>query len=101
MSLLYAFALQSNRFLLTDIPKSDTFDVTLIITLLRNLGELTDPVKGYDHLPGSTETSPASDLARIKYYRNYIAHLENCKINNTFFSTSWEDISEVCMQSKI
>ncbi|XP_071148629.1 uncharacterized protein [Mytilus edulis] len=77
-----------------DIPKSDTFDVTLIITLLRNLAELTYPVKGYDHLPGSTETSPASDLARIKYYRNYIAHMEICKIDNTFFSTSWEDISE-------
>ncbi|CAG2207145.1 unnamed protein product [Mytilus edulis] len=71
-------------FVLTDVPNSDTFDITLIITLLRNLADLIPPHGGYDRLPSAIETTPGSDLARIKYYRNYLAHLDDAKIDNTF-----------------
>ncbi|CAG2215051.1 QPCT [Mytilus edulis] len=73
------------------VPDSKTFDVTLMITLLRNLATISLPVCGFDHLPSTTETMPGSDLARIKYYRNYMAHLGNGKIDTTFFNTAWND----------
>ncbi|XP_063411291.1 serine/threonine-protein phosphatase 6 regulatory ankyrin repeat subunit C-like [Mytilus trossulus] len=77
-----------------DVPKSDNFDVTLMITLLRNLTNLSEPQKGYDHLPSPTEITTASDLARIKYYRNYLAHLENSTVDNVIFTSAWEDTSQ-------
>lgn len=55
--------------LLTDVPYSDTFDITLMITLLRNLTNLFPPHGGYGCLPKAIEKTPDSDLARIKYYR--------------------------------
>ncbi|XP_076096578.1 uncharacterized protein LOC143067286 [Mytilus galloprovincialis] len=79
------------------VPDSKTFDVTLIITLIRHLTDLTPPRGGYDQLPSDNETTPTSDLARIKYYRNILAHLDEGKINNTtfktMFTTAWNDIT--------
>ncbi|XP_063420857.1 E3 ubiquitin-protein ligase DZIP3-like [Mytilus trossulus] len=80
-----------------DVPDSKTFDVTLIITLIRHLTDLTPPHGGYDKLPSDNETTPTSDLARIKYYRNILAHLDEGKIDNstfkTTFSTAWDNIA--------
>ncbi|XP_076095628.1 E3 ubiquitin-protein ligase DZIP3-like [Mytilus galloprovincialis] len=76
-----------------DRPDSKTFDVTLMITLLRNLATITPPVCGFDQLPTTTETKPGADLARIKYYRNYMAHLGDGKLDTTFFNTAWDDIT--------
>ncbi|CAG2227896.1 unnamed protein product [Mytilus edulis] len=75
-------------------PKSTSFDVPLMITLLRNLAKLTPPTCGYDHLPLSTDTTPTADLARIKYYRNELAHNKTAKIKSEFFATAWDNISE-------
>ncbi|CAG2190097.1 unnamed protein product [Mytilus edulis] len=63
------------------ITDSMTFDVTLMISLLRNLPTLplVPPINGYDQLPVTTETTPSSDLARIKHYRNLLAHLHDGK----------------------
>lgn len=79
-----------------DVPDSKTFDVTLMTTLLRNLTTMTPPLCGFDRLPSAMETTAASDLARIKYYRNYLAHLTACKIDVTFFNTAYDDITRVC-----
>ncbi|CAC5401128.1 unnamed protein product [Mytilus coruscus] len=76
-----------------DVPDSKTFDVTLIITLIRHLTDLTPPHGGYDQLPSDNETTPTSDLARIKYYRNILAHLDEGKIDNTTFTTAWDNIT--------
>ncbi|XP_052080315.1 uncharacterized protein LOC127718366 isoform X2 [Mytilus californianus] len=76
-----------------DVPDSKTFDVTLMTTLLRNLIPMTSPLCGFDRLPAAMETTPAADLARIKYYRNYLAHLDDGKIDITFFNTAWDDIT--------
>ncbi|CAG2203685.1 unnamed protein product [Mytilus edulis] len=76
-----------------DCPDSNNFDVTLMILLLRHLTSLTPPRGGYDSLPSSSETTPAADLARIKYYRNVLAHLDDGKIDSTEFSAAWVDIT--------
>ena len=56
---------------------------------------MSPPVGGFDRLPSATETTEGADLARIKYYRNYLAHQDAGLIDNTFFSTSWKDFSDV------
>ncbi|CAG2220433.1 unnamed protein product [Mytilus edulis] len=76
-----------------DVPDSKTFDVTLMITLLRNLTPMTPPAGGYDLLPPTIEVTPGADLARIKHYRNYLAHLDDGRIDIAFFITAWTDIT--------
>ena len=66
-----------------------------MITLLRNL----TPVGGFDRLPSATETTEGADLARIKHYRNYLAHQDAPLIDNTFFTTAWNDLSNVRQKS--
>ncbi|XP_076085566.1 uncharacterized protein LOC143056362 [Mytilus galloprovincialis] len=78
------------------ITDSKTFDVTLMIALLRNLTTLplVPPINGYDQLPVTIEITPASDLARIKHYRNLLAHLHDGKVDGTLFTSAWNDISK-------
>ncbi|CAG2251631.1 unnamed protein product [Mytilus edulis] len=77
-----------------DVLDSKTFDITLMIALLRNIAKINPPHSGFDILPSAMETTPAADLARIKYYRNYMAHLDDGKVINKNFNTAWDDISE-------
>ncbi|XP_063438381.1 uncharacterized protein LOC134719305 [Mytilus trossulus] len=75
------------------IPDSKSFDVTLMICLIRNLTSINPPVNGFDSLPLPGETTPGSDLARIKYYRNKLAHHDSNTIDTAYFHTAWTDIS--------
>lgn len=77
-----------------DVPDSKNFDVTLMVTLLRNLTPMNSPINGYDCLPSINETTESSDLARIKYFRNYLAHLDCPMIETQFFKSAWEDITK-------
>ncbi|CAG2217418.1 unnamed protein product [Mytilus edulis] len=76
-----------------DVPDSKTFDITLMITLLRNLATISPPACEFDDLPSATETMLGADLTRIKYYRNYMAHLGYGKIDTSFFNTAWNNIT--------
>ncbi|XP_076083583.1 uncharacterized protein LOC143054461 [Mytilus galloprovincialis] len=76
------------------IPDSKTFDVTLMICLIRNLTSINPPVKGFDSFPLPGEITPGSDLARIKCYRNKLAHHDSNTIDTTYFNTAWRDISD-------
>lgn len=82
------------------VPDSKTFDVTLMITLLRHLTSMTPPAGGYDCLPQIVEVTQGADLARIKYYRNCLAHLDDGKIDTSFFNTAWTDITDVCFSNQ-
>lgn len=84
---------------LPDVPDSKHFDVTLMTTLLRNLTSMNPPLRGFDHLPAAIETTPAANLATIKHYRNFLAHLDDGKIDVTFFDTAWNDITSVCIKT--
>ncbi|CAG2239596.1 DMBT1 [Mytilus edulis] len=77
----------------TYVLDSKTFDVTLMTVLLRNLTNLNPPYGGYDILPPLSEVTPSSDLARIKYYRNILAHLDEGRIDNSMFNKEWDDIT--------
>ncbi|OPL33008.1 hypothetical protein AM593_01677, partial [Mytilus galloprovincialis] len=78
------------------VPDSKNFDITLMITLLRDLTSVTPPAGGFDRLPKSTETTLGADLARIKFYRNRLAHLDDAKIDQVSFITNWNDVTSVC-----
>ncbi|XP_063437047.1 uncharacterized protein LOC134718456 isoform X2 [Mytilus trossulus] len=64
-----------------------------MICLIRNLTSINPPVNGFDSLPPPGETTPGSDLARIKYYRNKLAHHDSNTIDTAYFHTAWTDIS--------
>lgn len=66
-----------------------------MICLIRNLTPVTQPINGFDCLPLTGETNPGSDLARIKWYRNKLAHHDSNKIDTAYFNTAWADISYV------
>ncbi|XP_076105867.1 uncharacterized protein LOC143074202 [Mytilus galloprovincialis] len=76
------------------VPVSTTFDVTLMICLIRNLTSVTQPINGFDRLPPSVETTPEADLARIKWYRNILAHHDSNKMATADFNTAWSNISD-------
>ncbi|XP_076108622.1 uncharacterized protein LOC143076668 [Mytilus galloprovincialis] len=76
------------------VPVSTTFDVTLMICLIRNLTSVTQPINGFDRLPPSVETTPGADLARIKWYRNILAHHDSNKMATGDFNTAWSNISD-------
>ncbi|XP_076085706.1 uncharacterized protein LOC143056511 [Mytilus galloprovincialis] len=69
---------------------SSTFDVTLMICLLRNLAKIN--IK--DNLPVSTDTSEGAALSRIKFYRNEIAHNESGTLTEKQFHQLWEEVSQ-------
>ncbi|CAC5381652.1 unnamed protein product [Mytilus coruscus] len=75
------------------VPDSNNFDVTLMICLIRNLTTVTHPINGFDSLPLPVETAAGSDLARIKWYRNKLAHHDSNTIDAAYFNTAWRDIS--------
>ena len=79
----------------TGVPNSKTFDVTLMICLIRNLTSVTPPINGFDKLPLPGETSPGSDLARIKWYRNILAHHDSNTMPTGDFNTAWTNVVDV------
>ena len=73
--------------------KSTDFDVTLLFRLLRTICNLTPPATGWDLLPASTEHSLEADLARVKYYRNSVCHVnQNMEITDNEFPQLWQEI---------
>lgn len=72
-------------------PTSRTFDITLMILLIKNL----TPIKISDVLPYPTHTNLGAHLSRIKFYRNMISHSEHGTIGKTYFAECWENIAMV------
>ena len=78
---------------------SRDFDITLLITLLRNICGLTPPVTGWDVLPAATDLSREADIARVKYFRNTVyAHAEHASIDDATFNTHWKEIQDTLVQ---
>ncbi|CAC5394995.1 DHX57 [Mytilus coruscus] len=65
------------------------FDVTLMTLLLRHFH-----FKKKKH-PVDQDPKPKSDLARIKYYRNVIAHSKDGAIDDASYKEAWTDLCEV------
>ncbi|XP_071138285.1 uncharacterized protein [Mytilus edulis] len=77
---------------------SSDFDITLMICLIRNIAAINQPVNGFNNLPPPSEKTPAANIARIKYFRNKLAHSDNDKINQCDFNTFWTELSEAVVR---
>ena len=78
---------------------SRDFDITLLMTLLRNICGLTPPVTGWDVLPPATDLSREADISRIKYFRNTVyAHAEHASVDDATFDTHWKEIRDTLVR---
>ena len=65
---------------------SNSFDITLLVVLLRNICGLTPPPTGWDSMPSPTGITPEADIARIKRYRNHLyGHASEAKVSDVDF----------------
>lgn len=78
---------------------SASFDITLLMVLLRNLRGLAAPATGWDALPPSTDVSLEADITRVKYFRNAVfAHAEHTSVGDVTFSSHWRSIRETLVR---
>ena len=74
---------------------SASFDITLLMVLLRNICGLVAPATGWDDLPTATDLSREADIARIKFFRNTVyAHAQHASVDDTTFNSQWRAIRE-------
>ena len=77
---------------------SVSFDITLLMVLLRNICHLTPPVTGWDKLPSAADTSTEANISRVKYYRNTVyGHANQASVDDATFKSKWQDISNALM----
>ena len=73
---------------------SASFDITLLMILLRNICGLHAPTTGWDSLPPPADTSKEANIARVKYYRNTVCgHASQASVGDAAFNTYWQEIS--------
>ena len=81
---------------------SKYFDITLLVTLLRNICGLTPPggaITGGDELPDATDLSREADIARVKFFRNTVyAHAEHASVEDAIFNKHWKDIRDTLVR---
>ena len=78
---------------------SATFDITLLMVLLRNICGMSPPVTGWDCLPPATNISIADDIARVKNYRNLlIGYAPQASVDDSSFSAYWQEIREALVR---
>ena len=78
---------------------SGSFDITLLMVLLRHICGLAAPATGWDALPAATDVSLEADIARIKYFRNTVyAHAEHASVDDATFNTYWSEIRDTLIR---
>ena len=81
------------------LPDPNSFDVTLLFVLLRNICGLHPPVTGWDAKPPPTDKSREANLARIKWFRNRVyAHVTTTGIEAPLFIQYWVELSDTLVQ---
>ncbi|XP_068685253.1 NLR family CARD domain-containing protein 4-like isoform X2 [Montipora foliosa] len=79
---------------------SASFDITLLMVLLRNICGLGAPAStgSWDILPPASDNSIEANIARIKYYRNNVyGHATQASIDEPTFHALWLDISNALL----
>ena len=72
---------------------SKTFDISLLVALLRNVFKLPAPATGWDNKPSPTDLSLEAAVVTIKWYRNNISHSTSAGIDDALFENYWKDVS--------
>ena len=78
---------------------SKSFDITLLMVLLRNICGLVPPATGWDNLPAVTDLTPEADIVRIKCYRNTVyGHASEASVDDATFNQYWQDIQDALVR---
>ena len=77
-----------------DPPDSETFDITLLYLLLREICYLAPPLTGWNNIPAETDFSYEANIVRIKLFRNELCHGISTGITNAEFEDKWNKISK-------
>ncbi len=76
-----------------DPPDSETFDITLLHLLIREICHLTAPLNGWHKMPAGDDESVEANITRIKCFRNKLCHRFSTGIPNDEFEDKWKQIS--------
>lgn len=77
-------------------PDYNSFDATLLYTLIRNLCSLPDPAQGWGKEPKATDTQISDDIERLRLFRNnYYAHAKSAEISENEFNNIWSNLKLV------
>ena len=76
-----------------DPPDTETFDITLLHLLIRELCNLPTPMTGWNKMPAEDDESLQANITRIKCFRNELCHSHSTGIPNTEFEDKWNKIS--------
>ena len=78
---------------------SKSFDITLLMVLLRNICGLVPPATGWNDLPAATDLTPEADIVRIKCYRNTVyGHASEASVDDATFNQYWRDIQDALVR---
>ena len=78
-----------------DPPDSNSFDITLLHLLLREICHptLMAPPTGWHKMPADSDASLEANIVRIKCFRNELCHSVTTGIPNSEFEDKWSKIS--------
>ena len=78
---------------------SASFDIPLLIVLLRTICNLNPPPAGWDTPPLTADTSRESDIARIKYFMNAVSkHAAEGSVSDAVFNSYWQQIRDTLVR---
>ena len=78
---------------------SASFDIPLLIVLLRTICNLSPPPAGWDTPPLTADTSRESDIARIKYFMNALSkHAAEGVFSDAVFNSYWQQIRDTLVR---
>jgi len=81
-----------------DPPDSDTFDISLLHLLIREICHLTAPLTGWHKMPTEDDDSVEANIARIKCFRNELCHGTSTDVPNDEFEEKWKQVSS-CLEA--
>ena len=78
---------------------SASFDIPLLIVLLRTICNLSPPPAGWDTPLLTADTSRVSDIARIKYFMNAVSkHAAEGSFSDLEFNSYWQYIRDTLVR---
>ena len=81
--------------LMSPTVSSKDFDITLLVSLLRNICGLSAPAAVWNSPPSSTDTTKVADIVRIRIHRNEVfAHANRASVDDATFNSYWVSIKE-------
>lgn len=74
---------------------SETFDMTLLMILLRTICGISEPSTGWYRIPPDLDRSVAANIVRVQCYRNQVLQASPTEmfIDDTTFNYLWREIS--------